>query len=337
MQFTLHANFAEIAPEKWNGLSTGGISDTPFARHEYLKLWWETRGGGEWPQAELFLISASENGRLAGIAPLFTADHDGRKALLLVGSIEISDYLDLIVRAEELGAFTKGLLDFITEIPGLQGLPLDLYDIADSSPTLAVLAAEAAQRGWKYDEQIYRPTPRIALAADFETYLTGLDKKQRHEIRRKLRRASEGPTPANFELLEQAEQLDASIEQFLELMTHDDNKKRFLSPEMRDHMRALMHVAWDAGYLWMAFLTVGGMKAAAVLNFDHRNKLWGYNSAVNREYTELSPGWVLLAHQIRWACEHRRNEFDFMRGDEDYKYRFGAVNQHVMRVRIDRA
>src|SRR5512138_1904792 len=114
MQFTLHANFAEIAPEKWNGLSTGGISDTPFARHEYLKLWWDTRGGGEWPQAELFLISASENGRLAGIAPLFTADHDGRKALLLVGSIEISDYLDLIVRAEELGAFTKGLLDFIT-------------------------------------------------------------------------------------------------------------------------------------------------------------------------------------------------------------------------------
>ena len=47
----------------------------------------------------LVLISATENDRLIGIAPLFIADYDGQRALMLVGSIEISDYLDLIVRA----------------------------------------------------------------------------------------------------------------------------------------------------------------------------------------------------------------------------------------------
>jgi len=44
----------------------------------------------------------------------------------------------------------------------------------------------------------------------------------------------------------------------------------------------------------------------------------------------------LLGHVINWACENQRTEFDFMRGDEDYKYRFGAVNQHVMRVKLTR-
>jgi CelD/BcsL family acetyltransferase involved in cellulose biosynthesis len=52
---------------------------------------------------------------------------------------------------------------------------------------------------------------------------------------------------------------------------------------------------------------------------------------------ELSPGWVLLAHVIQWCCENGRDEFDFMRGDEDYKYRFGGVNKYVMRVRIVKA
>jgi CelD/BcsL family acetyltransferase involved in cellulose biosynthesis len=49
---------------------------------------------------------------------------------------------------------------------------------------------------------------------------------------------------------------------------------------------------------------------------------------------ELSPGWVLLAHVIQWCCENKRYEFDFMRGDEEYKYRFGGVNQYVMRVKL---
>jgi CelD/BcsL family acetyltransferase involved in cellulose biosynthesis len=52
---------------------------------------------------------------------------------------------------------------------------------------------------------------------------------------------------------------------------------------------------------------------------------------------ELSPGWVLLAQVIQWCAEHGRSEFDFMRGDEDYKYRFGGVNKHVMRAKAIRS
>jgi len=90
--------------ERVNDLASAGISDTPFARHEYLRQWWTTRGGGEWTAAELVLASATEAGQLIGVAPLFAADHEGRKELLLVGSIEISDYLDLLVKADDVRA-----------------------------------------------------------------------------------------------------------------------------------------------------------------------------------------------------------------------------------------
>lgn len=59
-----------------------------------------------------------------------------------------------------------------------------------------------------------------------------------------------------------------------------------------------------------------------------------YEAGVNRDFMDLSPGWVLLSYVLQWCCENKRYEFDFMRGDEEYKYRFGAVNQYVMRARI---
>jgi CelD/BcsL family acetyltransferase involved in cellulose biosynthesis len=332
MEYTLHKDFSEIPAEAWNGLAQAGISDTPFARYEMLSTWWQTRGGGEWPQAELVLISASENGRLTGIAPLFQAEYEGRNALLLVGSIEVSDYLDLIVRAEDLERFVSGLLDFLAATRCCANLPLDWYNVPHESPTRGVLKAEAEKRAWAYREEVYRPTPRISLEGGFDAYLARLDKKQRHEIRRKMRRAGENPAPVTFHIVEDGGELEAQIEAFLELMSHDPNKAEFLKPAMREHVAGVIRTAFEHGYLWLAFLAVGEAKAAAALNFDYKNKLWGYNSGVNREFMELSPGWVLLTHQIQWACEHGRSEFDFMRGDEDYKYRFGGVDRHVMRL-----
>lgn len=332
MEFTLHQDFSEIPAPAWNALVEAGITDVPFLRHEYLSGWWKTLGGGEWKDVQLVLVSASEAGNLIGIAPLFKADHDGRPALLLVGSIEISDYLDLIVRPDDLPRFLSGLLDFLASSEPLAGLPLDWYNLPEGSPTLAALQAEAERRGWYHHQEIYKPTPRIALNGDFDAYLAGIDKKQRHEIRRKLRRAAEYETPVRFYFVDDPDMLDSETEAFFQLMVQDPDKAGFLTDAMRSQIAGTVHSAHENGYLWMAFLEVDGVKAAGCINFDYGNKLWGYNSGVSGDFRELSPGWVLLAHQLQWACEHKRTEFDFMRGDEQYKYRFGGVNKYVLRA-----
>jgi CelD/BcsL family acetyltransferase involved in cellulose biosynthesis len=171
------------------------------------------------------------------------------------------------------------------------------------------------------------------LTGSFEEYLARLDKKQRHEIRRKLRRAAESGR-VRFYVVDQGADIEPELESFFQLMIQDPNKALFLKDAMREQMSATIHAAHEAGYLWLGILEIDGAKAAASLNFDYKNKLWGYNSGVSRAHMELSPGWVLLAHVIQWCCEHGRYEFDFMRGDEEYKYRFGGVNKYVMRTRV---
>jgi CelD/BcsL family acetyltransferase involved in cellulose biosynthesis len=178
--------------------------------------------------------------------------------------------------------------------------------------------------------------PFIPLPRHWPTYLSSLDKKQRHEIRRKARRLEESGIPWRWYIVQQAETLDAEAEDFLRLMANDPAKAEFLTPLMRQQMLRTIRCAFDAGCLQLSFLEIDGQKAAAYLSFDYLNRIWVYNSGLDRQFVEFSPGWVLLTYLLRWANENGRIEFDFMRGDEEYKYRFGAANRMVVRAELKR-
>lgn len=329
----------ESLSEEWNQLHTQcSASHVPFLRHEYLRTWWHTKGGGEWQEAELFIVTArNTNGELIGIAPLFyTSELDRRPSLLLLGSIEISDYLDFIFCADAAPQFFTHLF---TQLATPQAPPWEqivLYNLLESSPSLPLLEEAARENGWGYTQEKIHPCPYIPLPSDWETYLAQLDKKQRHELRRKMRRAQEHEPPMRWYIVEDEESLTTEIEEFLDLMAQDPEKDAFLTPKMRTQMRAAAQVAFRAGWLQLAFLEFGREKAAGYLNFDFGGHIWVYNSALNFAYSPLSPGWVLLGCLLQWAIEHKRTTFDFMRGGEEYKYRLGGINRYVLRVTITR-
>jgi len=337
MDFHLYRTFDQNLESDWNTLLANSSVHVPFLRFEYLETWWQTRGGGEWPDhAELIIITARKDGRLVGIAPLFLAEWEGQPTLLLLGSIEISDYLDLIARPDDLPAFGHKLLAFLTnsdnKLPDWKRI--DLYNVLDCSPSLPVLMSAAQSQNLDYHQEPFRPALTIPLPGDWETYLAGIDKKQRHEIRRKMRRAYNGELPVRWYIVRDAETLDREIDNFIVLMEQDPEKATFLTPLMRETFRQTIHCAFDAGCLHLSFLEVGDQKAAGYLSFDYENQLWVYNSGMSRSLNEYSPGWVLLGELLQWANANGRKAFDFMRGDEDYKFRFGAQKRDVMRVTI---
>jgi CelD/BcsL family acetyltransferase involved in cellulose biosynthesis len=255
---------------------------------------------------------------------------------MLLGSIEISDFLDVIARPEDLPNFLSELLPFL----GSAALPdwkvLDLYNFIDSSSTLPALEHAAREIGWGYKIEQMQHCPYIPLPGNWEEYLAGIDKKQRHEIRRKMRRLEEGTLPVHWYIVEDAAVVESEIDAFIGLMEQDEDKARFLTPAMREHMRFTVRCAFDVGCLNLSFLEIGGKKAAGYLSFDYLNRLWVYNSGIEREFNELSPGWVLLGYLLQWANSHEIKEFDFMRGDENYKYRFGAIDRFVVRAIIEK-
>jgi len=336
MDWTVYRYFPQELESEWNQLLDESITHVPFLRHEYLKIWWESLGGGEWKTAELTIVAGRKNGQLVGIAPLFlTPDREGILTLMLLGSIEISDYLDLIVCPENLTEFVDELLPFMAaNIPAWQ--TLDWYNMLDTSPSIEAIRSAAVRQGWQVEVTQLQHSPYIPLTGDFETYLAGIDKKQRHEIRRKMRRAEDANRGLKYTLTNDPDHFDQDINDFLALMANDEQKRAFLTSPMRETFRKIMHCAFEAGCLHMAFLEFDGERAAAHVSFDYLKRIWAYNSGINPKFTELSPGWVLLGYELRWANQSGYIEYDFMRGDEEYKYRFGAVDRSIKRLTIVR-
>lgn len=327
--------WAAIAKD-WNALLENSHVRVPFLTFEFQRAWWDHLGGGEWKDAELnILVGRSPEGQILGIAPLFrTKNSAGERVLHFVGTHEIADFLDFIVRPRDHAAFLQAVLEILSADPSWRSL--DLYNVLDTSLTTEVLSLLTVERSLDFKVETLQPSPYIPVPTTFDNYIASLDSKQAHELRRKLRRAARNPETISIEIVDDKDQLSGALQDFFALMCQEADKNRFLAPPMRTQMEAIAVAAFDGGWLQLFFLKAGNKRIAGYMNFDFDNCIWAYNAGFNNEYAALSPGWLIMGEMMRWSIEHGRKIFDFMRGDEEYKYRFGGTDRFVQRVTITR-
>ena len=331
------AGFDALAAE-WNELLYNSASDTIFLTHQWQSSWWHHLGDG----APTLITLRDESGRLVGLAPLYhRLSDDGEWELNTVGCVDVSDYLDLIVRRGYEETVYAALLDLL-EQPGASNLGWDvinLCNIPQHSPTLAMLGPMAAERGYQVSTRVQEVCPIVTLEGSWEDYLAGLAGKERRELRRKLRKANPHAGVQWYIVgRDTAYNLSAEVDKFLHLMalSHPD-KAEFLHEGHRTFMHAVAQAAWDAGWLELAFLTVWGEPAATMFNFVYNNRTLLYNSGLDvARFFRLSPGIVLAAFLIQHSINAGREAFDFLRGDENYKYQLGGVDTTVHQLFIRR-
>lgn len=317
---------------EWNSLLSLSASHVPFLRHEYLTNWWDSGGGGEWNDGNLAVITwRGSNNILKGIAPLFQVNN----RLLFLGSFEISDYLDFISPPKLLPKFIDHLFGYLKS-KYTSWETLDFYNLLDNSPSISLLIDAAAKAKWQISQEILQPAPSVSLPNTWEEYLNSLDNRYRLEIERKIQKADNYFLPVDWYIADKNQDLDQELDEFLELMSNNLAKAAFLTDKMKSHMKNSAMDAHKAGWLQLAFLTVGDIKAAGYLNFDFNGKIWVYNSGIKSIFENISPGWVLLSKLIKWSIQAGRTEFDFMRGDEPYKYHFGGKDKNVLRIQIQK-
>jgi len=180
-------------------------------------------------------------------------------------------------------------------------------------------------------------SPVIALPDTWEEYLSSLSKKQRHEVRRKRRKA-EREAELSWFYVEDWHRIPSAVEEFIALhQLSSKDKEDFMTPEMQTFFRELAALAYAEGWLKLAFLKLDDRMAASYFCFDYRNDILVYNSGYDPELAPgLSPGNVLISFCIEDAIRQGRNHFDFLRGEETYKFRLGAVATHVYQVTVSR-
>jgi CelD/BcsL family acetyltransferase involved in cellulose biosynthesis len=253
--------------------------------------------------------------------------------LRLVGGTDVADYLDLVAVAGREEEVWKALLPEVARLP----VPaLDLRPVPAASVTAQLLPDLAPAAGLACRVERDDRCPVVELAGSWDAYLAALSGKDRHELRRKLRRAEAarpqveaGRTPAALATL---------LDGFLALHRKSKvGKARFMDARMETFFRGLgtALAAEGTAALWMLWLE--DRPAAALFCLEYGDTVGLYNSGFDPEARALSPGVVLIARTIEDAIARGFRRYDFLRGEEPYKYGFGARPVDVLRIFLGRS
>ncbi len=315
---------AALEPE-WREMLARSPLRCAFVQPVWLRTWWEEFGTAR----ELVLLSVRRDGELEGVVPLMR--EDGR--ISFAGDTEICDYMDVIAPAEGRAELLAAVLRSLGEEPWDEVV---LWAVREDSPTLAALPGVCVELGLAFEKELEDVCPHIDLPPAVDEYFERLDKKDRHELRRKLRKLPQGGE-VDLEVLTEPEALNAAMDDFLQMhVASRAEKAAFMTPEMERFFRRIAPALAAEGMAEMVFLRLGGRRAACVLCFRTEDEMLLYNSGYDPAYAGLSVGLLSKALALEHAIERGFKKFDFLRGAEPYKYDLGAKDLSVYRCVIRR-
>jgi CelD/BcsL family acetyltransferase involved in cellulose biosynthesis len=367
--------FDAVEPATWDAIAARTPWATPFARWAFHRAWWD--GYGETAHDETVLVvdpagEASGEGALVAIVPLMhrhgveptdAARHTGLRRepggtptplvptdkVVFFGASYHADYATVLADPADLPSVAEAVVDLLAAAAGPHDAhpePWDVVDLRrlrDGDPALdalrAAFAARATGSGWqvRIEQEDVCPVVTLPGSMDIEAYLATLGKKERHEIRRKVRRAeAAGP----IDLVPSADP-PADLDAFIDLHQRRWGDDGLFPPTeggamSRRFFARLFELMSGDGTLDLRFLEVDGRRIAAGVGFDHAGSVYYYNAGVDPDARDLSPGIVMVERYVRDALARGKERLDFLRGNEPYKYEWGAVDEPIHRLLVTR-
>jgi CelD/BcsL family acetyltransferase involved in cellulose biosynthesis len=212
---------------------------------------------------------------------------------------------------------------------------LDLELLRPDSIVLREIAPAARRRGLGVVVEPKDASLEFALPESWEGYLEMLTGKQRHELRRKLRRLDQ-TEPHVLQTVSDPERVVMAMEVFFKLFrSNRRDKSEFMQAPMITYFKTLSHALAKEDRLRLFFLEVQGVPAAAAMCFHHHGTMYLYNSAYDDQHQSVSAGILCKALSIRESIRCGLKVYDLLRGAETYKRHLGGQPVTLYRCRIE--
>jgi CelD/BcsL family acetyltransferase involved in cellulose biosynthesis len=321
--------------DDWDRLAAG----VPFRTWPWLSLWWQHYGPVEdgAAQSQLAVLCAFDDAdTIAGIAPWYI-EHSvlyGR-VLRALGSGEVcSDYLSILCRPSMEEAVVEALAEYLMEqtrsdsADALSWDLLDLQGVDEGDCEMAGLATALAHAGCHVLHRSRWSCWRLTLPPSWEAYIAGLGSNYRRDLRRLERRYFD----TNRIVLKTAECLDdlyTAMDLLLDLhqLRHKTKGEPgcFASRRFTSFYGDVAPELLRRGHLDFCWLELDGKPVAVEYQLAGNGILYAYQAGVDPGAMKHEPGKLIYLAILKRAIARGYRGFDFLRGDERYKARFGAV------------
>lgn len=310
---------------RWNALLTASAQPSVFMTWQWQAAWLRAFGGGR-PLQVLAGSDATES--LVALLPL----HEAEPGLWrIVGGVDVSDYLDLIAVAGR----EEEVWDALLQHRAADRSAWHLRGIRAESPTAQRVPGLAPAHGLSAAVEREERCPVLRLPESWDAYLATLSGKDRHELRRKMRKLEAELPDVRVASVTGGPAWDDALSRFLRLhRLSRTGKSKFMDEAMERFFRDALGALAGAGWVRLWFLESAGAAVASFICTEYGPSVGLYNSGFDPVHARLAPGIVLLGHVIRDAIERRFPVFDFLRGEEPYKYAFGPAPTDLLSVRV---
>lgn len=297
--------------------------DCLFVLPGWLEVWWDNFGSGQ----TAYLCAVRHRDELIGMAPLIVQGKTAR----LMGDPDVCDFLDAVIVPGSGEVFFQNLVAHLKQ----SGITrLDLGALRADSNVMRYLVNVAGDLNCEVACEAEAPSMELELPSTWDDFLSQLTGKERHELRRKLRRLNE-TARINFRVVENAAEVSREINTFLALFKRNrSDKLSFMTDRRAAFFRALAEELAGAGILKLFFLDLDDTPAAAVMCFDYHSTVYLYNNGYDNRYQSLSIGLLSKVLTIKDSIQKGKTRYDFLKGPESYKRRLGGKPVQLYRCRI---
>lgn len=332
--FTIE-QFEDLGAE-WDELLRASASDCVFLTHEWLVTWWKHLG----EDRILSVLICREDDKIVGVAPLARRHPQYSRMmpelLEFLGSGVIgSDYLDFIVRSGHERNVLKRISDYLCE----SGRMLQLSQLRRGCSVASDLSQYLEQQGWLATDSRINVCPFIRTGAHtWESYLATLSPSQRYNFNRRLKNLNR-----NFVVRLECARSPEDAVQALDTLIALHKKRRdfdgclseaFHTESVVAFHREFVKLAAGRGWLRLLTLSLDGEPAAALYGIRYGSTFYFYQSGFDPAYNKQSVGLVMMGLAIMTAIDEGASEYDFLHGNEEYKFHWAEEVRELGRLEL---
>jgi len=303
---------------KWKQSITDSIFLTPFDLISWKKTWIDNYGkdlqDSFYFGDNYFAPLMKNNGEVSFISSKDLCDYNN----ILISAPDISIIQSLI---QEIFKDTDTKKIFLESIPGDSQL-FDYFNNLRNEFKIEIINEDVS--------------PFLILPNSWEEYLSSLRKKHRHELRRKIRRLEETVEFTSGDIYD-SDEIYNNLDEFIYLhKISSKEKENFMNENRKKFFKELILNLSKENKIIYSYLQVENKTVSSSISFYLSDTRYLYNSGFDPKYNYLSVGLLNHVFAIQRSISKRFKIFDFMRGNERYKYELGAIDKLIYSITISK-
>jgi CelD/BcsL family acetyltransferase involved in cellulose biosynthesis len=322
----------------WDDLrEKSGDESSMYLTHEWLSTRWKYFGEGK----KLNILLIERDRQVIGIIPLIRNEY--RVGPLKIEALESitwtsSNYVGLM-SPENREEVISTLLSYLKENLARNKLILRLSLIPEESQFLSALRRNMASLSpaLTFQERVRTLAPYIILPTSWDGYFNSLGWRRRRNIKGALRDLAKKQSTVEFKRCT-ADGLEEVLDKFSEL--HQERWRSagllsgFTDPREKEFYKEVSRKLLKRKWLYFSYMTIDNKIVSAVFGCVYNRKFYFIATARDIKYARYSVGHLHEMHLIKGAINQKLREFDFLQGDEPYKFYWAKSVRRYMQVII---